>query len=134
MNVSKTSTGDEFIQNAHGPLVDNDPITPDEERYVTIDQIPFQITSIAKEKLIDLDNVIFERLVGRPAEEIVDYATDNNIDVIVIANRGIGALEKFVTGSVSDKVTKHANCSVFIVKYIMRFGSPFIFMFIFNIG
>src|SRR5690625_259833 len=76
MNVSKTSTGDEFIQNAPGPLVDNDPITPVEERYVTIDQIPFQITSIAKEKLIDLNNVIFERLVGRPAEEIVDYATE----------------------------------------------------------
>src|SRR5699024_6023201 len=72
MNVSKTSTGDEFIQNAPGPLVDNDPIAPVEERNVTIDQIPFQITSIAKEKLIDLNNVIFERLVGRPAEEIVD--------------------------------------------------------------
>src|SRR5690625_207734 len=71
-----TNGGYEFIQNSPGPLVDNDPITPVEERYVTIDQIPFQITSIAKEKLIDLNNVIFERLVGRPAEEIIDYATE----------------------------------------------------------
>src|SRR5699024_12267786 len=67
MNVSKTSIGDEFIQNAPGPLVDNDPITPVEERYVTIDKIPFQITSIAKEKIIDLNNVILSKLVGRPA-------------------------------------------------------------------
>src|SRR5699024_5590790 len=116
MNVSKTSIGDEFIQNAPGPLVDNDQITPVEERYVTIDQIPFQITSIAKEKLIDLNNVIFECLVGRPAEEIVYYETEHHIDVIEIGNRSIGTIEKFVTGSVSDKVTKHANCSVFVVK------------------
>src|SRR5699024_5346246 len=90
-NECKTSTGAEFIQKALGPLVDNDPIALVEERNVTIDQIPFQITSIAKEKLIHLNNVIFERLVGRPAEEIVDYATHNLIDVIVIGNRGIGA-------------------------------------------
>src|SRR5699024_12518508 len=107
---------DEFLQNAPCSLLDNDPIARVANRNATIDHIPFKITSIAKEKLIDLNNVIFERLVGRPAEEIVDYATDNHIDVIVIGNRGIGALEKFVTGSVSDKVTKHANCSVFVVK------------------
>src|SRR5690625_604087 len=76
MNVSKTSTGDEFIQNAPGPLVDNDPITPVEERYVTIDQIRFQITSIAKEKLNDLNNIIVERLVGRTAEELVNEAEE----------------------------------------------------------
>src|SRR5699024_11147961 len=51
LNESKTRIGDEFIQIAPGPLVDNDPITTVEERYVTIDQIPIQITSIAKEKL-----------------------------------------------------------------------------------
>src|SRR5690625_349260 len=60
MNVSKTTTGDEFIQNAPGPLVDNDPIAPVEERNVTIDQIHFHITSIVKERLIDRDNILFE--------------------------------------------------------------------------
>ncbi len=116
MSISTTNTGDEFLYRDPGPLINDEPLEPVEERNVAIDKIPFQIISIAKTKLVGLDMVTYERLVGKPSDEIVNYAADNNIDVIVIGNRGIGALEKFVTGSVSNKVIKHAKCSVFIVK------------------
>lgn len=116
MHISTTNTGDEFMYMEPGPLINDQPIEPVEERKVTIDEIPFQIISIAKSKLIGLDMVNYERVVGRPSDEIVDYAYEHQVDVIVIGNRGIGGFEKFVTGSVSDKVSKHAKCSVFIVK------------------
>ena len=116
MSVSTTNTGDEFMYMEPGPLINNNPIEPVEERKVTTDEIPFQIISIAKSKLDGLNMVSYEKVIGKPSNEIVDYAFEHQTDVIVIGNRGIGAFEKFVTGSVSDKVIKHAKCSVFLVK------------------
>ena len=51
-----------------------------------------------------------------PADAIVEYAEKNGIDLIVIGNKGAGAVERFLIGSVSSKVVSHAPCSVMVVK------------------
>jgi nucleotide-binding universal stress UspA family protein len=51
-----------------------------------------------------------------PADAIVAYAEKNGIDLIVIGNKGAGAVERFLIGSVSSKVVTHAPCSVMVVK------------------
>jgi len=51
-----------------------------------------------------------------PADAIVAYAEKHGIDVIVIGNKGAGAVERFLIGSVSSKVVTHAPCSVMVVK------------------
>ncbi len=51
-----------------------------------------------------------------PADAIVKYAEKNGIDLIVIGNKGAGAVERFLIGSVSSKVVSHAPCSVLVVK------------------
>jgi nucleotide-binding universal stress UspA family protein len=51
-----------------------------------------------------------------PAEAIVEYAEKNGVDLIVIGNKGAGAVERFLIGSVSSKVVSHSPCSVMVVK------------------
>jgi len=53
---------------------------------------------------------------GRPAAVLVDYAKDNHMDLLVVGSRGVGELEAVFFGSVSQKVSQLADCSVLIVK------------------
>lgn len=55
-------------------------------------------------------------VTGNPAEQIVSFANENGIDLIVIGSRGLGAVKELVLGSVSHKVVQLAACPVFIVK------------------
>lgn len=55
-------------------------------------------------------------LEGHPAEQIVEYANQNEIDLIVIGNRGLGGIKKIFLGSVSQRVVQEATCEVLIVK------------------
>ncbi len=55
-------------------------------------------------------------LHGEPGPALVDYANQNEFDVVVIGSRGLNSLQEFVLGSVSHKVAKRANCPVLIVK------------------
>jgi nucleotide-binding universal stress UspA family protein len=53
---------------------------------------------------------------GDPAEEIIAFAEKQEVDVIVIGSTGKGFLKRKLLGSVSDKVARHARCSVYIVR------------------
>ena len=55
-------------------------------------------------------------LSGQPVEEIIKYADENNIDLIVMGHIGKSAVAGFLLGSVSQKVSAHSKCSVVIVK------------------
>lgn len=51
------------------------------------------------------------------ADEIITTAEKENMDLIIIGNRGLGGkATRFLMGSVASKVSTHAPCSVFIVK------------------
>lgn len=51
-----------------------------------------------------------------PADAIVRYAEKNGVDLIVVGNKGAGAIERFLIGSVSSNVVTHSPCSVMVVK------------------
>ena len=55
-------------------------------------------------------------LNGDPGPAIVDYANNENFDLVVIGSRGLNSLQEMVIGSVSHKVVKRVNCPVLIVK------------------
>lgn len=60
--------------------------------------------------------VIVEAVAAtKPAVGICDYAEDNDIDMIVMGRRGLGALRSML-GSVSYAVLHQANCPVVTVK------------------
>jgi len=45
-----------------------------------------------------------------------DIAKDHNIDLIVCGATGLNAVERFLIGSVSEHITRHAPCDVLIVR------------------
>jgi nucleotide-binding universal stress UspA family protein len=51
-----------------------------------------------------------------PAEEIVNFAGSEKIDLIVIGSKGMGATERFFLGSVTSKVVRYSPCCVYVVK------------------
>lgn len=53
---------------------------------------------------------------GDPAEEIVEFARENAIDMIIIGSRGLGSFKGLLLGSVSSKVCHTAECTCMTVK------------------
>jgi nucleotide-binding universal stress UspA family protein len=55
-------------------------------------------------------------LEGRPFVEIIRYARENEIDLIVISTHGRSGLKHALFGSVAEKVVRKAPCPVLVVK------------------
>ncbi|NIR87879.1 universal stress protein, partial [Candidatus Bathyarchaeota archaeon] len=53
---------------------------------------------------------------GSPAETIIEVAEKGNYDLVAAGNRGLSSVKRFFLGSVSDDVSHHAKCSVFIAR------------------
>jgi nucleotide-binding universal stress UspA family protein len=53
---------------------------------------------------------------GDPADAIIDIAEEENADLIIVGNKGMTGAKRFLLGSVPNKVSHHAPCSVMIVR------------------
>lgn len=60
--------------------------------------------------------VALELRHGRPDDEIVAYAAENDIDMIVMGTHGHGRMQKFLLGSVTDRVVRAAGTPVLVVQ------------------
>lgn len=54
-------------------------------------------------------------VVGSAVEEILSYATENEIDLIVLGTHGRTGLSRLLIGSVAEKVVRLAKCPVLTV-------------------
>jgi nucleotide-binding universal stress UspA family protein len=54
-------------------------------------------------------------LSGRVADSIVDFASKNNVDIIIIATHGRSGVSRWVYGSVADRVLYHASCPTAVI-------------------
>ena len=57
-----------------------------------------------------------EKRVGHPAQGLVQYAKDADIDLLFLGHSGHSRLWGTFLGTTADKVVRHAPCSVFIVR------------------
>ena len=66
---------------------------------------------------IDLTDVNFESAlaIGEPSSAISSFCTENEADVLVIGRRGAGVIERFILGSVADRLVHYAPCPVLVV-------------------
>ena len=55
---------------------------------------------------------------GDPADAILDVAEERDSDLIVVGNKGMTGAKRFLLGSVPNKVSHHAPCSVLIIRTV----------------
>ncbi len=68
---------------------------------------------IAREQGVNVEK--FARQ-GDPADAILDVAEETKADLIVVGNKGMTGARRFLLGSVPNKVSHHAPCSVLIIR------------------
>ena len=69
--------------------------------------------SALKESGIEVETMARE---GDPADAILDVAEEKKADLIVVGNKGMTGAKRFLLGSVPNKVSHHAPCSVMIIR------------------
>jgi len=67
----------------------------------------------AQEAGVDVETFARE---GDPADAILDVAEEMKSDLIIVGNKGMTGARRFLLGSVPNKVSHHAPCSVMIVR------------------
>lgn len=78
--------------------------TPLDIAKVLLDKLGY--TSASYRLIVDID----------PAERILEYAKNSEVDMIILGNRGMGMLAELLMGSVSMKISQYADCPVVIMK------------------
>ncbi|MGD9780144.1 universal stress protein [Methanomethylovorans sp.] len=72
-----------------------------------------KVEQLAKQAGVEADTVVLE---GHPSNEIIEFAQKNGIDVIVMGTLGKSGLDRFLLGSVAEKVTRNSTVPVLVVK------------------
>ncbi|KXB07142.1 hypothetical protein AKJ51_01975 [candidate division MSBL1 archaeon SCGC-AAA382A20] len=105
------------------PMAERDRITDLKKREIKED---FEtIKEMCKEN--GLENVRTVTRTGKPAKEIVKYAEEKNVDVIVMGSGKLhdrtttGKIHKFFYGSVTERVIHEAPCSILVAKPGLKF-------------
>jgi nucleotide-binding universal stress UspA family protein len=84
-------------------------VNPREDVDATLNQAADQI----KEAGVEVQ--IYAR-EGDPADAILDVAEEREAGLIVVGNKGMTGAKRFLLGSVPNKVSHHAPCSVMIIR------------------
>ncbi|HEX5224088.1 MAG TPA: universal stress protein [Solirubrobacteraceae bacterium] len=53
---------------------------------------------------------------GDPADAIIDVAEERDADLIIVGNKGMTGARRFLLGSVPNRISHHAPCSVLIIR------------------
>lgn len=75
-----------------------------------------KMLSFLEENLEESEKLESVVLSGDVAEKIIDYAHDQNINMIVMGTHGYKGIEKLLFGSVATKVVKAADCPVMTIN------------------
>ncbi|HEV2060681.1 MAG TPA: universal stress protein [Solirubrobacteraceae bacterium] len=86
-------------------------INPREDVQATLDAAADEIRAAGVE-------VEVFALQGDPADALLDVAEERGSDLIVVGNKGMTGAKRFLLGSVPNKVSHHAPCSVLIIRTV----------------
>src|SRR5665811_1819710 len=66
---------------------------------------------------LNLDGIYYDTVeeLGDPAATIVGFCEQHKADLLVIGRRGAGLIERFILGSVADRLVHNAPCPVLVV-------------------
>jgi nucleotide-binding universal stress UspA family protein len=72
-----------------------------------------EVEKMGKDSGVKIESVV---LRGIPAEKILEYAEENNIDLIVMGTQGLTGIKKFLIGSVAENVVRHSKIPVMVIR------------------
>jgi nucleotide-binding universal stress UspA family protein len=75
-----------------------------------------ELDKLAKTEISSDVNVKTIIKTGKPFVEIIDTATEENIDLIIIATHGHSGVEHILFGSTAEKVVRKAPCPVLTLR------------------
>ena len=78
-----------------------------------VDSTLREAADIAKEAGVEVETYARQ---GDPADAILDVAEEQGADLIIVGNKGMTGAKRFLLGSVPNKVSHHAPCSVLIIR------------------
>jgi len=91
------------------------PVGPPPENLVEL--ATMRMEEFSAEHLADLKRKPTARVVlGRPFAEIITYARENSVCLIVMGTHGRGAIAHMLLGSTTEKVVRKAPCAVMTVR------------------
>lgn len=70
------------------------------------------VEKVGNNSEVDVESILLE---GDPGEEIISFAEKNDIDLIVMGSLGKSGIEKFLLGSVTEKVVRNSKKQVLVV-------------------
>lgn len=91
------------------------PIGPCTEELIQVAQK--EMSDFLDEHLAENKHVKTEVVLGRPFSEIIRYARESNIELIVLCTHGRSGLQHALLGSVTEKVVRKAPCPVLTVRH-----------------
>jgi nucleotide-binding universal stress UspA family protein len=75
-----------------------------------------RLEAICEETVKELGSCQRKMVRGKPYIEIIRYAKETNIDLIVMASHGLSGLEHVLFGSTAERVLRESPCNVLIIK------------------
>ena len=70
--------------------------------------------------LSDVGRVTVSATVAWPYAEILRYAAENDVDLIVMGTHGRSGVSHMLLGSIAERVVRHAPCPVLTVRHPQR--------------
>jgi nucleotide-binding universal stress UspA family protein len=70
-----------------------------------------KIANHLKKKKMNVETIITD---GIPADDILNYATENEVDLIIMSTHGRSGISRWFSGSVAEKVIRHSTVPVLI--------------------
>jgi nucleotide-binding universal stress UspA family protein len=71
------------------------------------------INEIGEQENVNVETILLE---GHPADELIRYAEEEKMDIIVMGMIGRTGLDRLILGSVAEKVIRHSKVPVMVLK------------------
>jgi len=77
------------------------------------EKVVSKLKQIGEDSGVEVREVLLD---GHPSDEIINFAENNNVDLIVMGTLGKTGLEKFLMGSVAEKVVRNSKVPVMVIR------------------
>jgi len=74
------------------------------------------LKNLTEQKISKGVKAVTEVLIGNAAGEVMRYAGEKGIDMIVIATHGLSGWRRFISGSTTEQIVRQASCPVLTIR------------------